>query len=208
MDRINGYFVEDSYDVMDIAVNHPVNWNLSAGIQAYIVPNYNPSTQTLKTLAVSQTPTNTGLLITGFEKGKIYKLRRPSTTPTLSTNNLLVGTAPATVDIFGETVGFYFSNATKKFIKPTKSFKSGIARSYLKLSSSLAGSTSTIYVDKWYEGLKGDVNGDGVVNVSDVTALINKILGTASYSDSVCDIDGNGTVNVSDVTALINLILG
>ncbi|MCQ2291027.1 MAG: dockerin type I repeat-containing protein, partial [Muribaculaceae bacterium] len=116
--------------------------------------------------------------------------------------------APATVDIFGETVGFYFSNATKKFIKPTKSFKSGIARSYLKLSSSLAGSTSTIYVDQWYEGLKGDVNGDGVVNVSDVTALINKILGTASYSNEVCDIDGNGAVNVSDVTALINLILG
>ena len=57
-------------------------------------------------------------------------------------------------------------------------------------------------------GLKGDINADGIVNVSDVTALVNKILGEAEYTDAVCDIDGNGTVNVSDVTALVNLILG
>ena len=55
--------------------------------------------------------------------------------------------------------------------------------------------------------ITGDVNGDGEVNVSDVTALINKILGTADYSDAVCDINADGTINVSDVTALINIIL-
>ncbi|MDO4512053.1 MAG: dockerin type I domain-containing protein [Bacteroidales bacterium] len=53
----------------------------------------------------------------------------------------------------------------------------------------------------------GDVNGDGVVNVSDVTALVNKILGDADYADEVCDINGDGVINVSDVTALINIIL-
>ena len=56
-------------------------------------------------------------------------------------------------------------------------------------------------------GTKGDINGDGVVNVSDVTALINKILGTSTYSDATCDINADGVVNVSDVTALINIIL-
>ncbi len=55
-------------------------------------------------------------------------------------------------------------------------------------------------------GLKGDVNGDGIVNVTDVTALINTILGTANYDD--VDMNGDGVVNVTDVTALINLILG
>ncbi|MDO4511474.1 MAG: leucine-rich repeat protein [Bacteroidales bacterium] len=54
---------------------------------------------------------------------------------------------------------------------------------------------------------QGDVNGDGQVNVSDVTALISRILGTASFADKVCDINGDGQVNVSDVTALIALIL-
>ena len=55
---------------------------------------------------------------------------------------------------------------------------------------------------------RGDINGDGAINVTDVTALINRILGTASYADGVCDVDGNGTVNVSDVTSLVNIILG
>lgn len=57
-------------------------------------------------------------------------------------------------------------------------------------------------------GITGDINGDGVVNVSDVTALINTILGDASFSHEVCDINADGVVNVSDVTALINSILG
>ena len=52
----------------------------------------------------------------------------------------------------------------------------------------------------------GDVNGDGVCDVSDVTSLINIILGEDVIND-VADIDGNGTVDVSDVTTLINQIL-
>ena len=34
-----------------------------------------------------------------------------------------------------------------------------------------------------------------------MTALINKILGLAEYTDAACDINGDGVVNVSDVTA-------
>ncbi len=57
-------------------------------------------------------------------------------------------------------------------------------------------------------GIKGDVNADGVVNASDVTALINKVLGTADYADATCDVNADGAVNASDVTALINMVLG
>ena len=56
--------------------------------------------------------------------------------------------------------------------------------------------------------LKGDVNGDGRVNVSDVTALINMILGMTTMDEARADVNGDGRVNVSDVTALINIILG
>ena len=52
------------------------------------------------------------------------------------------------------------------------------------------------------------MNGDGTVNVSDVTTLVNMILGVIPKDNTRADIDGNGTVNVSDVTALVNLILG
>jgi hypothetical protein len=54
----------------------------------------------------------------------------------------------------------------------------------------------------------GDVNGDGRVNVSDVTALINMILGMTTMDQETADVNGDGRVNVSDVTALINIILG
>ena len=57
-------------------------------------------------------------------------------------------------------------------------------------------------------GLKGDVNGDGKVNVSDVTALVNMILGVIPKDFTRGDVNGDGNINVSDVTALINLILG
>lgn len=56
----------------------------------------------------------------------------------------------------------------------------------------------------------GDANGDKLVNVSDVTTLINYILGMQSdlTNFGVGDINNDGCINVSDVTALINLILG
>ena len=52
-----------------------------------------------------------------------------------------------------------------------------------------------------------DVNGDGVTNVSDVTALVNQIIGSGNYSADACDVNGDGVVNVSDVTALVNFII-
>lgn len=57
------------------------------------------------------------------------------------------------------------------------------------------------------EALLGEVNGDGAENVSDVTTLVNMILGVIPKDNTRADIDGNGTVNVSDVTALVRLIL-
>ena len=53
----------------------------------------------------------------------------------------------------------------------------------------------------------GDVNGDGNVDVSDVTALINMILGTTPADLEVADINADGILDVTDVTALINEIL-
>ena len=63
--------------------------------------------------------------------------------------------------------------------------------------------------------LVGDINGDGSVDVSDVTALVSVILGSDDSDTSaeraekltVCDINGDGDVNVSDITALVAIIL-
>ena len=58
-------------------------------------------------------------------------------------------------------------------------------------------------------GLRGDVNCDGQVKISDVTALIDYMLsGDASAIDlQAADCNEDGDVKISDVTALINYLL-
>ena len=57
------------------------------------------------------------------------------------------------------------------------------------------------------DGQTGDVDGDGTVNISDVTALIDLLLSGAQEASAAADVDGDGVVNISDVTALIDLLL-
>ena len=56
--------------------------------------------------------------------------------------------------------------------------------------------------------LRGDINGDGKVNIGDVTALINLLLsGNGEVGNGVVDVNADGVLNISDVTALINHLL-
>ena len=50
---------------------------------------------------------------------------------------------------------------------------------------------------------RGDVDCDGVVNISDVTCLIDNLLKGVAYGD----VDQDGAVNISDVTCLIDYLL-
>lgn len=54
--------------------------------------------------------------------------------------------------------------------------------------------------------LRGDVNGDGSVNVSDATSLIGILL-NEGVAPACADMNGDGIVNVSDATELINYLL-
>lgn len=52
----------------------------------------------------------------------------------------------------------------------------------------------------------GDVNGDGVVSIVDVTALIDLLLGDGTYIQAG-DMDEDGSMTIVDVTALIDVLL-
>ena len=54
--------------------------------------------------------------------------------------------------------------------------------------------------------LRGDVDGDGNVNIADVTALIDILL-AGSEAPAAADCDLDGTVNIADVTSLIDYLL-
>ena len=55
----------------------------------------------------------------------------------------------------------------------------------------------------------GDVNKDGYVTISDVTALIDYLLGgdESAINVQAANVNGDGAVTISDVTALIDLLL-
>ncbi|MBR3451779.1 MAG: dockerin type I repeat-containing protein [Muribaculaceae bacterium] len=57
--------------------------------------------------------------------------------------------------------------------------------------------------------LKGDANGDGLVNISDVTSLIDYLLAgcQTSFHTENADMTDDGDINISDVTAMIDFLL-
>ena len=56
-------------------------------------------------------------------------------------------------------------------------------------------------------GVTGDVTGDGQVDIADVNAVINMMLGKASQT-AAGDVTGEGSIDIADVNAVINLMLG
>ena len=54
--------------------------------------------------------------------------------------------------------------------------------------------------------LRGDVNLDGKVDISDIVAIINQIAGTATYDNA--DVNEDTNVDISDIVAVINIIAG
>lgn len=53
----------------------------------------------------------------------------------------------------------------------------------------------------------GDVNTDGAVNISDVTALIDYLLGGGNINADYADVNEDSGINIADVTALIDKLL-
>lgn len=59
----------------------------------------------------------------------------------------------------------------------------------------------TVYSDS----IKGDVNGDGEVNIADINAVIDMILSGNSNANG--DVNNDGEVNIADINAIIDMIL-
>ncbi len=59
------------------------------------------------------------------------------------------------------------------------------------------------------ELLPGDVNMDGIVDVTDVTSLISYILGNVSgdFNEEGANLNGDNQIDIADVTALISMVL-
>ena len=63
----------------------------------------------------------------------------------------------------------------------------------------------TLYKLIYEPTIKGDVNGDGVVNITDINVVIGMVLKGENADNA--DVNGDHTVNVGDINAIINEIL-
>ncbi|MBO4815039.1 MAG: M6 family metalloprotease domain-containing protein [Muribaculaceae bacterium] len=110
----------------------------------------------------------------------------------------------------------------------TKRTITGITEKLYEVSNLAAGGTfnykvKSIYIDDsespWSnieqvtlsaKGKPGDANGDGNVDVNDVTTVINYILGKnpSPFNYDNANVNGDTKVDVMDVTLIINIILG
>ncbi len=57
----------------------------------------------------------------------------------------------------------------------------------------------------------GDVNSDGLIDINDLTSLIDYLLGigpSAGFTIYGADVNGDGEINIADVTALMDFLLG
>lgn len=63
---------------------------------------------------------------------------------------------------------------------------------------------------KYVLSKKGDTNGDGVIDSTDIAYIIDDMLGIehSNYIKANADLDGNGDVNATDISLLIQKLLG
>lgn len=101
---------------------------------------------------------------------------------------------PTTVPALGDSVWAGVDQAAVELQAPTTAYTQALQWKAFKFTQSY---------------LKGDVNNDGYINVSDITSEISYILGQDPdpFNFEAADDNGDGVVNVTDVTGLINVIL-
>jgi hypothetical protein len=57
--------------------------------------------------------------------------------------------------------------------------------------------------------MPGDANGDGIINISDVTGMLNAVMSENfdNINSSNADMNNDGIINITDVTLLINHLM-
>ena len=103
-----------------------------------------------------------------------------------------------------ETVAILQASALAILQTSTPAFLQAETVTIIQASAPTAGAT-TLSTPK-----RGDVNGDGRRNVSDIMLIVNYILGQTSedFNTVLADLNNDGNVNVSDIMILVNIILG
>ncbi len=186
------------------------------GLEAYIATDYQNGK--VKMQRIEQVPAGTGIVLKGVPG--FYEI--PYADALEPVENLLVGLNYGERIIANDDDGHcnlflndstevaaMFSdpipdtNGTPDFV-PADGSRLPYHRAYLKLPADAAGKTVEMVFD---DGVMGDINRDGKVDISDVNMAINIMLGKSERID-IADVNNDGNIDISDINTLINIMLG
>ena len=107
---------------------------------------------------------------------------------------------------FGSALGNYWNTNNKPLEVGTHTLTWTYSKdgSYNPAGDFFAISQVSLYIPTV---TRGDVNGDGVINVTDVTMLITMAMNETGADNPAADVNGDGVVNITDVTTLITSVL-
>ncbi len=91
-------------------------------------------------------------------------------------------------------------------LTPGASYLYRVKAYYVNGTSSLWSNTKEVVLHEG-QGIKGDVNGDGRVDIADVTDLVNAMLSDTALDLETADVNGDGRISIDDVTWLIDSLL-
>ena len=100
--------------------------------------------------------------------------------------------------------GYMFGECSKLVGGAGTKFDSNhIDKQYARIDG---GTASPGYFTYKAAGKKGDVNGDGTIDVADIATIIDAMAGATGNSRA--DVNGDGTIDVADIGAVIDIMAG
>ncbi len=119
-----------------------------------------------------------------------------------------VVTAPEFIGVLKPTIinsDAYVFDADGKYSLVTSATSLATFTAYVKALGATATPLNVLYGDV----LKGDANGDGLINVSDIVEIVNYIMGKPSnnFKQDAADVSGDGEVNVTDIVKVVTIIM-
>ena len=102
-----------------------------------------------------------------------------------------------------------WDTAYEEFVIPASAFRAGdnVLAIYIQQNWGGAYFDCELRAENTSTGVRGDVTGDGQVDIADVNAVINMMLGKVDKT-STADVTGDGSVDIADVNTIINIMLG
>ncbi|MBR5062232.1 MAG: DUF3472 domain-containing protein [Prevotella sp.] len=198
-----------NYDIETYASTRALDFTNVVGLQAYRADKYNQQANALLLQQISQATAGEGLLL----KGETGEYEVPYIDAANAGTNKFVGVTQSTniPSSSGSYTNFNLTNGSNgRTFYPFTGGTIAANKAYLRIpTAQVANDPSGGMSLHFNVGIKGDVNSDGNIDVTDVVLMVNAILGNPSmyFNPWAADIDNTDEVNINDVVMVVNMVL-